>query len=327
VLFIRHLFRSLGEYLELEFYAFIATLRFHGLSFVRMVCLSIRANFRKIGLEKFFKFKFLKKFNKKIKIFVCEHGCSSQTNQTKGKVIMRVAIYVRVSTKTQSTEMQLEEIERYISARGWQKGPLYEDIGTGRSDQRPAYKRLMEDAARGHIQAVIVWKLDRFGRSVKHLLTALQDLQTFGVAFISVRDHMDFTTPAGRMMITMLAAIAEFEADLIRERVRVGVEAKIAKTGRWGRHKGEESKWKHLIPQLDALLATKKSYRAIARELSCPASFVRAYVLRKHPPAPQAEAPRDIEASEQTPLRSAQPFGQQPHCREGGHQMPTSTPC
>ncbi|NJM54527.1 MAG: recombinase family protein [Verrucomicrobiae bacterium] len=220
---------------------------------------------------------------------------------------MRVAIYVRVSTKAQSTEMQIEEIERYITARGWQKGLLYQDIGTGRSDQRPAYKRLMDDAAAGRIQAVIVWKLDRFGRSVKHLLTALQDLHSMGVAFISVRDHMDFTTPAGRMMVTMLAAIAEFEADLIRERVRTGVEAKIAKTGRWGRRFIEEQN-PELAKKIDAMLAGGHPYRAIARAVGCSATAVRDYALRKTPSQGRAAAsPPDTVTSEPTPTKSAPP--------------------
>lgn len=240
---------------------------------------------------------------------------------------MRVAIYVRVSTKAQSTDMQLEEIERYITSRGWEKGLLYQDIGTGRSDQRPAYKRLMDDAAKGRVQAVIVWKLDRFGRSVKHLLTALQDLHAYGVAFISVRDHMDFTTPAGRMMVTMLAAIAEFEADLIRERVRTGVEAKIAKTGKWGRRPIEEKLPWDKRKQIHELFAQGKSYRSIAAITGVSATSVRSFCLRlMNQHERLAEVQRGTEACGPTLPKSAPPSeALLPH-REDDRQSQSEAP-
>jgi DNA invertase Pin-like site-specific DNA recombinase len=155
---------------------------------------------------------------------------------------MRVAIYVRVSTAAQSSEMQKEEILRYIQARGWSVGLTYEDVASGKKDDRPALKRLLKDAHLGRFAGVVVWKLDRFGRSVRHLVNTIHELTSLNIGFISVRDHIDLTTPAGRMMLTMLAAIAEFEAELIRERVRAGVQSKIARTGKWGRIKGTGKK-------------------------------------------------------------------------------------
>jgi DNA invertase Pin-like site-specific DNA recombinase len=191
---------------------------------------------------------------------------------------MRVAIYVRVSTAAQSSEMQKEEILRYIQARGWSVGLTYEDVASGTKDDRPALKRLLKDAHLGRFAGVVVWKLDRFGRSVRHLVNTIHELTSLNIGFISVRDHIDLTTPAGRMMLTMLAAIAEFEAELIRERVRAGVQSKIARTGKWGRIKGTGKKDGKLvvydIPKLEKLLFQDKlSLSRAAEAVGCSKGF------------------------------------------------------
>jgi DNA invertase Pin-like site-specific DNA recombinase len=138
---------------------------------------------------------------------------------------MRVAIYARVSTLNgQHPEMQLAELREYAARRSWQVVDEYVDQGvSGSKESRPALNRLMTDAHRRRFEAVLVWKIDRFGRSLKHLVNALADLDSYGVAFISLRDNLDLTTPTGRLMFQVVGAMAEFERALIQERVRCGL--------------------------------------------------------------------------------------------------------
>lgn len=114
---------------------------------------------------------------------------------------MRTALYARVSTsgKGQDPEMQLRELREYCQRRGWEIADEYVDVGvSGAKDSRPELNRLMADAKRRKIDAVLVWKLDRFGRSLRHLFHALGEFEAVGVAFVSLRDAFDLTTPAGR---------------------------------------------------------------------------------------------------------------------------------
>lgn len=115
---------------------------------------------------------------------------------------MRVALYARVSTLNgQSPEMQLTELREYASRRGWDIFSEYIDCGvSGSRDSRPELNRLMADAHRRHVDAVLCWKIDRFGRSLAHLVNALADLNSYGVAFVSLHDNLDLSTPAGRLM-------------------------------------------------------------------------------------------------------------------------------
>lgn len=215
---------------------------------------------------------------------------------------MRVAIYVRVSTSGQTTEMQKEEIGRYIAARGWSAGLTYEDIQSGRKDDRPALKRLLKDAHLGRFAGVVVWKLDRLGRSVQHLLNVINELTTLNIGFISVRDHIDLTTPAGRMMLTMLAAIAEFESELIRERVRAGVKNKIARTGLWGRRAGTGVKNGVRVVYDDALIERlifheKKSLAQAATVAGCSKGYALS-VRRRYLKRTLAEERPALQSSE-----------------------------
>ena len=138
---------------------------------------------------------------------------------------MRIGIYARVSTLIgQSPEMQLTELREYASRRGWEIFSEYVDSGvSGSKESRPELNRLMSDAHQRKIDAVLVWKIDRFGRSLKHLVNSLADLSAYGVAFISLRDNLDLSTPSGRLMFQIIGAIAEFERSLIQERVRAGL--------------------------------------------------------------------------------------------------------
>lgn len=124
---------------------------------------------------------------------------------------MRTAIYARVSTLIgQSPEMQLAELREYASRRGWEVFGEYVDSGvSGSRESRPELNRLMADAHRRHFDIVLCWKVDRFGRSLKHLVNALADLDSYGIAFVSLRDNLDLSTPSGRLMFQIIGAMAE----------------------------------------------------------------------------------------------------------------------
>src|SRR5438552_14430437 len=154
--------------------------------------------------------------------------------------IVRVALYARVSTlNNQDPEMQLAELREYAGRRGWQITEEYTDQGvSGCKESRPALNRLMSDACRRRFDAVLVWKIDRFGRSLKHLINALAELAALGVAFVSLRDNLDLSTPSGRLMFQIIGAMAEFERALIQERVRAGLRNARAKGTGLGRPRG-----------------------------------------------------------------------------------------
>lgn len=151
---------------------------------------------------------------------------------------MRAAIYVRVSTFDQNPENQRGELRRYIDARGWQ-AKEYCDIGiSGSKDKRPALDLLVKDARRRKFDVLVVWKMDRLGRNLRHLVTLLEELQSLGIAFVSLGEGIDCTTPAGKLQMHILAAIAEFERGRIAERVRLG----MARAKGQGKHLGRPRK-------------------------------------------------------------------------------------
>src|SRR5437588_7454195 len=151
--------------------------------------------------------------------------------------ITEVALYARVSTlNNQDPEMQLAELREYAARRGWQIIEEFTDQGvSGCKESRPALNGLMADACRRRFDADLVWKIDRFGRSLKHLVNALAELAALGVAFISLRDNLDLSTPSGRLMFQIIGAMAEFERALIQERVRAGLRNARNKGMRLGR--------------------------------------------------------------------------------------------
>src|SRR5437879_4332511 len=148
---------------------------------------------------------------------------------------MRCAIYVRVSTVDQEPENQLAELRRYVQARGW-SAVEYVDRGvSGAKDRRPALDQMVADARRRRFDVLVCWRLDRLGRNLKHLITLLEDLQALGVPFVSLAEGIDATTPAGRLQMHILGAIAEFERGRIVERVRAGLARARAQGQRLGR--------------------------------------------------------------------------------------------
>jgi DNA invertase Pin-like site-specific DNA recombinase len=148
---------------------------------------------------------------------------------------MRAALYARVSTLDQEPENQLAELRRYIEARGWQAIEYVDRGVSGAKDRRPALDRLVADARRRRFDAVVCWRLDRLGRSLKHLVTLLEELHSVGVAFVSLGEGIDCTTPAGTLQLHILAALAEFERARIAERVRAGLSRVRAAGTRLGR--------------------------------------------------------------------------------------------
>jgi DNA invertase Pin-like site-specific DNA recombinase len=152
---------------------------------------------------------------------------------------MRAAIYARVSTQNgQDPRMQTRELNEYCQRRGWTVEGQYIDVGvSGAKDSRPELNRLMADAKRRRFDSVLVWKLDRFGRSLRHLVNAIAELESIGVAFVSLTDNLDLSTPSGRLMFQVIAAMGEFERELIRGRVRSGMRNARAKGARIGRPK------------------------------------------------------------------------------------------
>jgi DNA invertase Pin-like site-specific DNA recombinase len=150
---------------------------------------------------------------------------------------MRIALYARVSTLNgQDPEMQLRELREYAVRRDWEITDEYTDHGiSGSRESRPELNRLMADAHQRKFDAVLVWKVDRFGRSLRHLVNALAELGALGVAFVSLRDNLDLSTPSGRLMFAVIGAMAEFERALIQERVRAGLRNARAKGMSLGR--------------------------------------------------------------------------------------------
>jgi DNA invertase Pin-like site-specific DNA recombinase len=137
---------------------------------------------------------------------------------------MRIALYARVSTRDQSCEMQLRDLRAYCAIRKFHDVTEYIDAGiSGSKDSRPELNRLMDDARKRKIDAVVCWRFDRFARSTKHLLTALDEFRSLDVQFISYSENMDTSSPLGQALFTIVAAVAQLERDLIRERVTAGV--------------------------------------------------------------------------------------------------------
>jgi len=186
---------------------------------------------------------------------------------------MRVALYARVSTldKGQDVELQLSELRDFARQRGFEIVREYVDRGvSGAKESRPALNELMSDAGRRKFDAVLVWKLDRFARSVRHLVNALAEFDALKVSFISLRDNIDLTTPAGRLMFHVIAAMAEFERCLIAERVRAGMKRAQAKGKRLGQPRLSVDTVGILQMQSQG-----RSLRAISRDLGISDATVR----------------------------------------------------
>ena len=185
-------------------------------------------------------------------------------NRDGGRKMVRAALYCRVSTAVgQNPEMQVRELREFAERRGWKIADEYIDTGvSGAKDSRPELNRLMADAHRRRFDAVIVWKFDRFARSVSHLLKGLDTFRALGIEFVSLSEQVDTTTPTGKMVFTVLGAVAELERSLIAERVRAGIRNARAKGKRLGRPKAELDG-----TRIATLRAEGVSWRKIAAEM------------------------------------------------------------
>jgi len=138
--------------------------------------------------------------------------------------LKRIAIYARVSTTDQSTDSQLLDLRRYVSERGWNIFKEYVDEGiSGTKDSRPALNELMNDAKKRKFDVVLVWRFDRFARSTKHLILALEEFKNLGIDFVSYQENIDTSSPLGSAIFTIISAVAQLERDIIAERVKAGL--------------------------------------------------------------------------------------------------------
>jgi DNA invertase Pin-like site-specific DNA recombinase len=184
---------------------------------------------------------------------------------------MRVSVHARVSTHDQQTlGLQTEAMSAYIKNRGWPGAKSVEDIGSG-AKERHGRESLLMAARRREIDAIVAWRLDRWGRSVADLMTTLRELTDLGVGFVSLTEALDLTTPSGRAMAGMLAIFAEFEREILRERVKAG----IAQARKEGRRHGRPRTASLKAEEVLGLKAERVSHSEIARRLGIGRTSVR----------------------------------------------------
>jgi DNA invertase Pin-like site-specific DNA recombinase len=189
----------------------------------------------------------------------------------RGQRIIKVGLYARVSTQDQKTlPMQLRALRTYVRQRGWTIGLQIKDVGSGASD-RPQREQLMQAARRRELDAILVWRLDRWGRSLADLVLTLQELSELGVGFVSLTEALDLTTPTGRALAGLLAVFAEFEREILRERVKAG----IAHARKEGRPHGRPPTARRQASRVKRLYARGLSKAAIARRLQIGRTSVR----------------------------------------------------
>ena len=187
---------------------------------------------------------------------------------------MKIAIYTRVSTQDQSVDMQTQELKRYCGQRGFGIYKQYSDSGiSGTKDRRPGLDELMADARKRMFDVVLVWRFDRFARSTKHLVTALEEFRHLGIEFISYQENIDTSSPLGKAMFTIVSAISELERNILLERVRAGLK-RARENGRiLGRPKRLDLDVKELQRMRDK---EKLSFRQIAKRVrACPATVYK----------------------------------------------------
>lgn len=184
---------------------------------------------------------------------------------------LRVGLYARVSTHDQQTlPMQISTMRAYAKRRGWSVALEEKEVGSG-AKTRPRREELLRAARRREIDAIVVWRLDRWGRSLLDLIGSLNELHMVGVGFVSLSEALDMTTPAGRALAGMLAVFAEFERDILRDRVRAG----IAQARKEGRPHGRPPTVQRHGAEIRSLFARGFSKRQIASRLSISRSSVR----------------------------------------------------
>ncbi len=186
---------------------------------------------------------------------------------------MRAALYARVSTSAgQDPTVQLRELREYCERRGWQIAAEFSDVGvSGAKERRPQLDALLAGCRKRRFDAVIVYRYDRFARSLRQLVNALGEFEALGIQFVSLHESVDTSTPNGRLIFGIFASIAEFERELIRDRVRSGIAAARARGRRVGRPRREVD-----VARVAALRAGGLSWREVGRELGVGVATARA---------------------------------------------------
>ncbi|MBS1004712.1 recombinase family protein [Acetobacter thailandicus] len=194
----------------------------------------------------------------------------------------RAVIYCRVSTADQSCVRQKDELKRFAERAGYEVSGIFIETGSGVRVDRTERRKVMAQAQAREINAILVTELSRWGRSTIDLISTLQELESYRVSLIAITGMtFDLATPHGRMLATVMAGIAEFERDLISERVKSGLAAARSRGKVLGRQKGQRPKSDRLAPKVLALVAEKRSYRWIARDLGISKNTVAAIVHRE----------------------------------------------
>lgn len=201
-----------------------------------------------------------------LRLLVCWLEFARTRPASQMAVPMRAAIYSRVSTVDQEPENQLQELRRYVQARGWTAVEHVDRGVSGAKDRRPALDQVITDARRRRFDVLVCWRLDRLGRNLKHLITLLDELQALGVAFVSLAEGIDATTPSGKLQMHILGAIAEFERARIAERIGLGMQRARSAGRHLGRRRRDVSDAEiaavaHLsLRQASAALGVSKSF-------------------------------------------------------------------
>src|SRR6202790_3477944 len=191
---------------------------------------------------------------------------------------MRIGIYARVSTRDQSCEMQVRDLRSYCTARGFELVCEFVDVGqSGSKDSRPELNKLMDAARKRQFDAIVVWRFDRFARSTKHLLLALDEFRSLGIQFISYQENIDTSSALGQALFTIVSAVAQLERDLIRERVNAGIRNARANGKKLGRPKSSVDRQRIL-----ELKASGNSLRQIAATLGVGYGTVRERLQLTH---------------------------------------------
>src|SRR3954471_26143 len=194
----------------------------------------------------------------------------------------RVGLYARVSTHDQQTlPLQLSAMREHAERRGWTVAIIVEDVGSGVRD-RPKRDDLMRAARRRELDLILVWRLDRWGRSLVDLITTIQELTALQVGFVSLGEALDLTTPSGRALAGMLAVFAEFERDILRDRVRAG----IAQARKEGRPHGRPRTIAKHAAEVKRLFQEGASKREIAKRLGISRTSVRRFLDEQSLPSP-----------------------------------------
>lgn len=184
-----------------------------------------------------------------------------------------VGIYARVSTDRQAVDTQLAELRDFVKRSGWEFYQEYIDLGyTGTNTKRPAFTEMMAEARKRKFHILLVWKLDRLGRSMKDLINTLDELGALGIDFVSYENQLDTSTPTGKLLFHVIGAVAEFEKDIIRERIVAGLENAKRKGKRLGKR---PVLLPHLFEKAVKMRSEGFSYQQIAKRLRIDESTIR----------------------------------------------------